>query len=106
MRCRSCALARTIVIGVYHVICASEHRPCDATDLPPLPDQEDFWYPDWRLAWEEELDDDTRRRISRAVRGVRALSDPHEAAFAVTLPLQSPTSPDRRPETTARRGVP
>lgn len=22
-----------------------------ATDLPPLPDQEDFWYPDWRLAW-------------------------------------------------------
>jgi hypothetical protein len=53
--------------------------------VPPMPGEESFWYPHWRAMWEESLDNPTRTRISRAVRGGLAMSDPLEARFAVTL---------------------
>lgn len=56
--------------------------------LPLLPGEEGYWYPNWRIAWEEDLDETTRRRIRRAVRAGRVLDDPYEAAFAVTLAVK------------------
>lgn len=59
-----------------------------AGGLPLLPNEEGYWYPNWRIAWEEDLEETTRRRIRRAVRAGRVLDDPYEAAFAVTLAVK------------------
>lgn len=59
-----------------------------AAGLPLLPNEEGYWYPNWRIAWEEDLDETTRRRIRRAVRAGQALDDPYQAAFAVTLAVK------------------
>jgi hypothetical protein len=52
--------------------------------VPLLPEDESFWYPNWRAMW-DELDRPTRTRISRAVRTGTALANPNEARFAVTV---------------------
>lgn len=53
--------------------------------VPRLPEEEGYWYPDWRALWEESLDATARERIARAVRLGLPVTDPLEARFAVTL---------------------
>lgn len=38
---------------------------------------------DWRIVWEEVLDDEARRRIKRAIWRGESLGDPDEAAVAI-----------------------
>lgn len=44
---------------------------------------------DWRVIWEEVLDDDARRRIKRAIWRGEALSSPDEAAVAIERAQQA-----------------
>ena len=41
--------------------------------------------PEWRLAFEDRLDDAARVRVRRAVKNGSSVSDPDEAAIAVGL---------------------
>lgn len=53
--------------------------------VPRLPDEEGYWYPNWRVRWDESLDATSRSRIARAVRKGLPLTDQLKARFAVTL---------------------
>lgn len=65
--------------GLGHNVCVMEPK------APPLPEDDGFWYPRWREMWEESFDGRTRSRITKTVRSGRALVDPVEARYAVTL---------------------